>query len=274
MTEEDLRRRPIASYATSSDSWRQQILKRTLELARGGQRLERLYKKNRHKLAASEDFWTICLKELDLNLIFDEAKILAIPSSGPLLVVANHPFGFADGIALGHVISLVRSDQKLLAHSVFEKIPETHKHFIPIKFSQGSSALRENLKSMKIAKEHLKSGGCIIIFPAGQVAASKTIFGKVEDAEWKVFCAKLVQFCNPIILPVYFSGQHGWLFQLIVKFGDSWREGMHVGNLVQQLGTDINLTIGNPIKSSELCNLSTRGEVILKLRESVFSLKP
>ena len=273
MTQE-LRRRPIASYATSSDSWGQQILKRTLELARGGQRLERLYENNRHRLATSDDFWLTVIKELDLNLIFDESKMLTIPANGPLLVVANHPFGFADGLALGHVISLVRNDQKLLAHSVFEKIPETQKHFIPIKFSQGSSALKENIQSMKIAKEHLRSGGCIIIFPAGQVATSKTIFGKVEDAEWKVFCAKLIQLYNPTILPVYFSGQHGWLFQLLVKLGDSWREGMHVGNLVQQLGTDINISIGNPIKSSELGNLSNRAEVMLKLREIVFSLKP
>ena len=274
MTQEDLRKRPIASYATSSDSWRQQTLKRTLELARGGQRLERLYSKNRHKLAATDNFWLTVIKELDLKLIFNEAKILKIPANGPLLIVANHPFGFADGLALGYVISLVRSDQKLLAHSVFEKISETQKHFIPIKFSQGSSALKENVKSMKIAKEHLRSGGCIMIFPAGQVATSKNIFGKVEDAEWKSFCAKLIQFCNPIILPVYFSGQHGWLFQLIVKFGDSWREGMHVGNLVQQLGTEINFTLGDPIKSSELGNLSKRAEVMLKLRKIVFSLKP
>ena len=67
--------------------------------------------------ATADNFWHSAVDYLKLSVNFEQARLTAIPSQGPLIVVANHPFGVLDGIAVGHITSLVRKDFKLLAHA-------------------------------------------------------------------------------------------------------------------------------------------------------------
>mgnify|MGYP002052478086 FL=1 len=105
-----------------------------------------------------------------MNLMCNQNPALAIPKQGPLILVSNHPFGVLDGLALCYLTSLARSDFKFLAHSTFKKIPEIAPFVLPIDFDGASSALRSNIQTKHSAVKHVRSGGAIVIFPAGRVS--------------------------------------------------------------------------------------------------------
>src|SRR5262245_4843740 len=47
-----------------------------------------------------EPFCERALRSLQVKLVVDDAALQTIPKAGPLIVVANHPFGGLDGLAL------------------------------------------------------------------------------------------------------------------------------------------------------------------------------
>jgi len=62
-----------------------------------------------------------------------------------------------------------------------------------IDFAGNKKALKTNLKSRAEAKAHLMGGGCLVIFPAGGVSTTPTMWSKrAIDADWKTFAARMI----------------------------------------------------------------------------------
>lgn len=122
------------SYASPEDAaWRRGLI-RCIEWLAGKPKLWGLYQAYRRE-PGTDDFFSEAVRRLDLKVRVNADGMAALPARGPLVVVANHPFGVIDGIALGHLISRVRSDFKILVHSALCRVPEPRQHFLPIGFS-------------------------------------------------------------------------------------------------------------------------------------------
>jgi putative hemolysin len=139
----------------------------------------------------------------------------AIPRAGGVMVVANHPFGGADALALGALCTRVRPDTKLLANAELQGIGPIAGHLIPLHVLGGGRPDRRNAVSLRLGLEHLRCGGLLVVFPAGAVSFRQPDSGRVEDAPWPGHTARLLMKSETPVLPVRFFGRNPFWYQVL-----------------------------------------------------------
>src|SRR5262249_8612922 len=110
------------------------------------------------------------MREMRIGIKVTEEDLARIPRSGAALVVANHPFGILDGAALGAVLLRVRSDGKILPNCVMGAMPELDDPCIYLDPFARPESHRANIAGLRHAVPHLRQGGLLVIFPAGEVS--------------------------------------------------------------------------------------------------------
>ena len=131
------------------------------------------------------------------------------------MIVANHPFGIGDGIAVLSLAEQLGRPFRVMIHKDLLKIREMEPYSLPIDFSETKDALKNNMAVRHEAVRLLKEGVTIVVFPAGGVATAPKGFGRARDLPWKMFPARLVQDAKASVVPMHFSGQNGRLFHLV-----------------------------------------------------------
>jgi putative hemolysin len=139
----------------------------------------------------------------------------AIPQEGPLVVVANHPFGCVEGVILAHALKQVRPDVKIMVNYLLGRVSELSELFITVDPFGSPKSARKNLGPMKSAVKWLKNNGVLVIFPAWEVASYKPSQRKVVDAKWSDSVARLVEISKSSVLAIYFHGQNSPFFQAL-----------------------------------------------------------
>ena len=267
----DISVEPTLSYATDDDPYFRRLFIRTIERVSGQPRLKRIYDAYRAE-GGTGAFWHDALNRLEIRLDYEADRLARMPETGPLIVVANHPFGVLDGLVACHLVSMRRPDVKLMAHATFERAPELRPYLLPIHFDGASTALRENVAARRSALEHLSGGGAIVIFPAGRVSTAPSVFGPATDAPWKLFVSAMVQRSDATILPLFFHGQNSWLFHLASRLGEAWREALLLRELARRIGKDVCVNIGEPTPSRALPGIDDRHALLDELRRRVYAL--
>lgn len=261
------------SYANENDPFGRRMTVRSVEFLTGQPVLNKIYQQYRaEKGLLARDFWDLAIERLGLRLDYDERRLAAIPKQGPLVVVANHPYGVLDGLSACFLISRVRPDFKFLAHSAFLKAPELRDYLIPIHFDGASSSLRENVAPRRQAICHLENGGVIIIFPAGRVSTAPRIIGPALDAPWKIFAAAMIQRSKANVLPLHFEGKNSWLFHFVSLFSESLREAVLLGEMKKRINSRVIANIGETVPYSELVAITERQALLDNVRRRVFEL--
>ena len=169
-------------------------------------------------------FWAKILELLRVDLETPQSEIDIIPKTGPVVVVANHPFGFIDGLVLTNLVSKVRPDLKILTRAFFATLPEIEDHMVPVAFPHDPNSNAHNIAVRKEVMEHLGNNGIVILFPAGRCATSATPFGKAVEHEWNPFTAKMILKSKARVVPVYFEGQNSRIFQIVQTFSATLRQ--------------------------------------------------
>ena len=59
--------------------------------------------------ASGEDFWQAAVRSLELDVRYDPHALAAVPKTGPVVFVANHPYGVLDGIVISWLVSKVQA---------------------------------------------------------------------------------------------------------------------------------------------------------------------
>ena len=86
----------------------------------------------------------------------DQARI---PRSGPVVVVANHPYGVLDGAILALLLTRARPDVKVLTNSLLAEIPELQQHCIFVDPFQTGRSVELNRRAFSEALSWLRQGG-------------------------------------------------------------------------------------------------------------------
>ena len=266
------------TYAAPSDSKARRMIIRAIEKATGQPHLKRLYLEFQEELASGrspDDFFTAGVKKLRLDLDYDQTKLLAAPKTGPLVVIANHPFGVLDGVVICHLMLKLRSDFRILSNSALYRVPEIYQWLLPVDFSESRDALATNIKTRAAARKFVEGGGALIIFPAGGVATTPSALArKAVDAEWKPLTAKLIKQGKAPVLPIFFHGQNSRLFQIASQASMTVRLALIFREVHRRIGTRLPITIGDVIPYEKIAAISgERDEVMDFLRQSVLGLE-
>ena len=265
---------PELSYAAYFDDPFQKTIVRIIERLSGQRKFKSLYDIYRSDLSAQLSFWQASIQLLNLDVRFSATQLAKIPKTGPLIVVANHPYGVLDGVMLGWLISQVRSDFKIIVNSVLLEAPEVRDQLLPIDFGETREAIVRNIETRKRAIEMLRTGECIVVFPAGGISTAKSLFGAAIDDTWKPFTGKLITETNAAILPIYFQGENSRLFQWVSHISLAMRLALIFREVLVQAKSPLQVTIGDTVSSEQISRLSSRAEMMEFLRRTVYSLAP
>ena len=259
------------SYAAPGDAPLKRLIIRLIERMTGQPRLKRLYRQYRADDEAGP-FWEEALRRLRLTLVFDRAPLAQWPTTGPLVIVCNHPFGVIDGVAICALTARLRPDFRILTNAVLTKADEIRGHLLPVDFSETPEALRTNLKSRNLARAHLAAGGCLIVFPAGGVSTTPSLWHrKATDAEWKSFTARLILGAKAPVAPLYFAGQNSRLFQIASHLHQTLRLSLLFKEVHDRMGSEIRLRAGKLIAFEEIAHLGPAA-LMTELRSRTYGL--
>jgi putative hemolysin len=109
------------------------------------------------------------LAEMRVRLRLDPADQARIPASGPVVVVANHPYGMLDGAILTVLLKRVRPDVKVLTNFLLADVPELSDHCIFVDPFHTDRSIEANRRALRQSLDWLRQGGMLAIFPAGEV---------------------------------------------------------------------------------------------------------
>ncbi len=144
---------------------------------------------------------------------------------------------------------------------------------LPIDFAETDEALQTNLKTRAEAKKHLMKGGCLVVFPAGGVSTTPTIWHRrAIDAEWKNLTARLISQAKAPVAPVYFAGQNSRLFQIASHISMTLRLSLIFKEVHDRIGEDVHIKIGELISYDRLAGIIDRQSVMYKMKEITYSL--
>jgi len=118
------------SYSASTRSGRAMI--RLMENTTGRLRLIKRANGYETEVAAGRDFWAVMVERYGLTLDVVGGSLDNIPTDGPLVLIANHPYGILDGLMMGHILSETRGDFRILANGVFRKAEDINRIILPI----------------------------------------------------------------------------------------------------------------------------------------------
>ena len=212
------------------------------------------------------------LAEMQVKLQVQPADLEHIPAKGPLVVVANHPFGVLDGAALGALLLRVRPDVKVMTNSLLEGIPELHEHCFFVDPFHTPSSPERNLKALKQAIEWLRQGGALAVFPAGEVSQLKVREGQVTDPVWNNLAARLVRKTGASALPVYFCGHNSMAFQLLGLINPRLRTLLLMQEFLQQQGKTLQVRVGSAVPSELIASIASDDEATEYLRLRTYLL--
>ncbi len=262
------------TYASRCDRLASWAFIHAVERLTGQVRLKRLYEIYRSELRGSVDFWEAAMRLLNLSVSYDADKLNALPATGPLIIVANHPFGLIDGLLVGHLAKRVRGDFKVLTNArLYPPDAEVQQFILPIDFDPTDTARATNLATRATARAHLKAGGCLIVFPAGGVATTPTPFARAAvDLDWKPFTARLIHEAKASVAPIYFHGQNSRLFQIASHISMTTRMAFLLHEVANKIGCSFKASVGSVIPYADLQPMRDTRALSLFLRACTHAL--
>lgn len=188
------------------------------------------------------DFVEQVLRYFDFDLRLTESERARIPDRGRVVVVANHPIGSLDGLALLKLLHSVRPDVKVVANDLLTAIDPLDPVLLPVVNMGAASTTRNALKAIKT---HLESEGALIIFPAGEVSR----FGAkgIKDTEWQSGFVKLASSTRAPILPIHVAGRNSLFFYSLSMLAKPLSTIWLVREMFKQSHNTVDARIGRPV---------------------------
>jgi putative hemolysin len=266
---------PELSYANPGDPRLKQWIIRRVEGLSGRDHFADLYDvwrtnivgKSQHVMGEMLD-----LIKVGLAVQGEQWPPQAIPDT-PIVIIANHPFGIGDGIAVCAMAEQLGRPFRVIINNDLLKVPEMRPYSLPINFEETREAIQMNLETRREAVRLLKEGVTVVVFPAGGVATAKKGFGKAEDLPWKLFPAKMIKDAGASVIPIYFEGQNGRLFHLASRISMTMRLSLLIREFRRLAGKTIVARVGEVIPASELAHIRDRKELTEILYHAVFSMR-
>jgi putative hemolysin len=206
-----------------------------------------------------------------LSVKLDVSGLERMPKEGAFLLLANHPTGITDGVAVYDTIKGLRPDSLFYANSDAQRVcPRFDEVLIPVEWVQAKRTRERTRVTLKMTDEALENGRPIVIFPAGRLARQRD--GVLLDPEWMPTAASLARKYKLPVVPVNMSGPFAFWFHTFAKFSAELRDITLFHELLNKQGKTYTLTFGPLIPAEHVSGDST--SVIRKLKYYIERILP
>jgi putative hemolysin len=187
------------------------------------------------------DFIEQVLEHFNFSYTVSDRDRENIPPAGRVVIIANHPIGSLDGLALLKLVHEVRSDVRILANDLLMYIKPMHSCLLPVNNMDGQSS-RNQLRRISAA---LMEEEAVIIFPAGEVSRLRP--NGVKDGKWHKGFLSIAAKAKAPILPVHVNGKNSAVFYTASMCYRPLSTIMLVNEMFKQQEKQIQFTVGSII---------------------------
>jgi putative hemolysin len=218
-------------------------------------------------------FFDQFLKELGVGYIAYEEDLAKIPKTGPFILVANHPLGAVDGILMCKILTEIRPDFKIMGNFLLQKIEPIKDYVIPVNPFEERKEAYSSIGGMRDTLKHLQGGGCIGIFPAGEVSNKNNEIGEVLDKEWELAALKLIKKAKVPVVPMYFHAKNSRIFYNVAKIHPDLQTLMLPSEMLKKRDNPIRIRIGKPVSAKVIEDCDDAKELGEFLRKKVYMMR-
>jgi putative hemolysin len=208
------------------------------------------------------------LAEMRIDLRIDAADQSRVPAAGPVVVVANHPYGMLDGAILAVLLTRVRPDVKILTNLLLADVPELQQHCIFVDSLHADRSVEANRRALRQAVSHLQQGGMLAVFPSGEVSHWQMPTAEIADPEWNDTAVRLIRKTGASALPVYLCGH----FQLLSMVHGKLRSAFQLQEFLQHEGKHVEVRVGSTIAADSVGAIANDHEATEYLRWRTYLL--
>ena len=198
------------------------------------------------------DFVEQVLDYFNVSYSVRDVEKECIPTQGKLVIVANHPIGSLDALALIKMISEVRGDLKVVANQMLMAIKPLDNLILPVNNMQGGTP-KQHLQNIQ---SHLQSEGAVLIFPAGEVSRLRP--QGVHDTDWHHGFLKFARVTQSPILPIFIDAKNSPIFYGISMLYKPLATALLVKEMFKQKRKHLPMRIGEIIPHGSYGNLPLR----------------
>lgn len=236
-------------------------------------KINRIYSKSDRSNAV--DFSRTILESTGIKLEVENVEVLDRFKGKPFITVSNHPYGHLDGLALISVIGSRRKDYMMIVNFIISMVKPLKERFIVINpYRETGKVDMTAIESIRRCLKHLEDGKSLGLFPAAAVSMPhpKGLGFTVKDRPWKISTVKLVIKAGVPVIPVYFSGQNSWFFNLLGSISWKLRSLRLPRELCNKKGHVVRMVFGEPITPEELRKQDSVRSAAAFLRAKTYEL--
>lgn len=221
-----------------------------------------------------EDFCAGALAALEVTIPeLPEAEAELRRLRGPVLVVANHPFGAIEALWLMRFLGRAGRNYRLLANHWLGALPELRPRLLGVDVLSGQDAPHRNAAALRAASRWLADGGVLGLFPAGEVASLSWARRRVEEAPWSGHGGRLALRHRATVLPIHFRGRNGALFQALGLLHPRLRTAW-LAREAGRRGRVLRVAVGVGLPPEDLACLAPVPRLAAALRAHTLALVP
>jgi putative hemolysin len=226
----------------------------------------------RSKSGSERDFHQNLLQELQVSCHVEPGDLKHVPATGPVVAVANHPFGILEGPLLCTLLPKVRPDYKIMTNQLLACFPELKEKCIFVDPFNNKKSRLANALALKQSIAWLKAGHMLVIFPAGEVSSWNFRHSEVEDPEWNHIAVRLVRMATAAAVPIFFRGKNSVPFHMLGMVHPTLRTARLAHELFNKRGKNVEILIGNTISYDTVAGLADDLEATGYLRWRTYLL--
>lgn len=174
-----------------------------------------------------------------------------VPTSGPVVLVSNHPTGIADGIVLYDAIKSRRTDLAIFANRDAIRInPRLAEMIIPVEWRADFKSRAKSKETIKIASSAFATERVVVLFPSGRLAYWHD--GKLTERPWMTSALALARKNKAPIIPMHMGGRNSGLFYFLARVSTELRDMTVFNELLNKKNAEFNVHFGKPIRPEKL----------------------
>lgn len=212
-------------------------------------------------------FVDAALARLDCRWLVDHVERERIPEQGAVVIVANHPMGAIDALALLGMVGSIRRDVRILANDFLHVFEGLKGLLLPLRILGGRPA-PESLRAVEAA---LGAGQAVIVFPAGEV--SRLTPRGVTDSRWRAGFLRFAERADAPVIPVHLRGRNSALFYGLSSLYSPLGTALLPREMFARQGRRIEIRVGHARPVADLlAETRTHERAIARMRETLYAL--
>jgi putative hemolysin len=217
------------------------------------------------------EFIDRALERLGITVTVADDHLRRVPAAGPVIVVANHPTGALDGLALAHALLRRRSDVRLIGNHLLARVPEMRDRIIAVDPFDVRSMV--NRRGVRAARAWLAQGGLLVVFPAGEVSNITRGDGELVDSGWKRGVLSLAEWTAASVVPAYIDARSSRWFRLAGLLHPRLRTALLPRELLRLRNRSVGVRFSTAIDTAALNSIVDGGARLAYLRARTYALE-